>query len=137
MDEILKIFEVVMNLTTAKSETVSKQLMTTVRRIIIFVLISLGCMILFCVGVSIAATNLAIQLDDPILVGSVLAVLSLAIFFICLSQKVWIKAASIKKENKNSAPSPVEDALALLIKDIVQERQISRITPQSTEGQNP
>jgi hypothetical protein len=136
MDEIFKVFEVVMNLTAAKSQTVSKQVMTTARRLVIFVLIALGCMILFCVGISIAATNLAIQLDNPILVGSVLAVLSLSIFFICLSQKIWVKAAAIKPENKNSAPSPVEDALALLIKDIVQERQAIRNTPPSTEGQN-
>ena len=136
MDEIFKIFEVVMSLTAAKSQTVSKQVINKVRRLVIFVLISLGCMILFCIGVSIAATNLAIELNNPILVGSILAVFSLSIFFICLSQKIWLNAASEKNENKNSAPSPVEDALALLIKDIVQERQTNRTTPQSTEGSN-
>lgn len=83
--------------------------------------------------------DLAAQIEKPLIVGSILAVLSLSVFFICLSQKAWMKAAAIDSESKKSTAtaSPVEEALALLIKDIVEERQIKRLSPQSsTEGQN-
>lgn len=135
MDQIFKIFEVVMDITAAKSQTVSKQLMVTVRKLTVFVIIALACMALFCVGVSIVVIDLANQIEKPLIVGSILAVLSLSVFFICLSQKAWLKAAAISSETKKNAASPVEDALALLIKDIVEERQMKRLNPQSnTEG---
>ena len=143
MDQIFKIIELIMNVTAAKSQTVSKQLMTTARKIIIFVIISLGAMALFCVGVSMAVADLAKQYDDQstaswtgsVTIGLLLASLSLSLFFYCLSQKAWLSAASINDSAKK-APSPIEEALAILIKDIVVERQIKRQTPQTTESTN-
>ena len=90
MDQILKIFDVIMNFASAKSQTLSKHVIASVRQIIIFVVISIGAMALFCVGISIAVTDLAVQLDRPIIVGSALAGISLFVFFYCLSQKAWL-----------------------------------------------
>lgn len=134
MDHIFKILEVVMSITSAKSQTISKQVMATVRKLIVFVIIALACMALFCVGVSMVVIDVANQIEKPLIVGSILAVLSLSIFFICLSQKAWMKAAAIKSESNKSTTSPVEEALALLIKDIVEERQMKRLNPQSNHA---
>ena len=137
MDYFLKIFELLTNFTAAKSQTMSKQVVTTVRKIIGFVIIALGSMALFCVGVTMAVSELASQLDQSqgviwngkLSSGTILATLSLATFLYFLSQKAWLKAASLKQEEQGSGPSPMEEALSLLIKDIVVERQMKRQDP--------
>lgn len=134
MDQIFKLFEVFMSLTTAKSQTLSKQVLGTIRKLLIVVVASLGAMALFCVGVSVAIFDLAKQLEmnsgvvftGPFKVGCSLAFISLGIFIYCLSQKAWLEAAAMKEENKPKGPSPIEEALAVLIKDIVVERQTKR-----------
>jgi len=136
MDQFFKIFEVIMEFTAEKSQTISKQLLATVRRTILYVIVSLGAMTLFCVGISMALTDLALQLDKPIMVGLILAFISLCVFIFSLSHKPWVNAASITNEVKKNETSPIEEALALLIKDIVEERQSKRVSPQDYESQN-
>ncbi len=133
MDQIFKVMELVMNATVQKSQVMSRQVLNNVRRIIIFIVIALGSMVLFCVGVSMAVSELARQLDRPVMLGSVLAALSLCIFFYCLSQKAWLKTTTPNIENNKQMPSPIEEALGLLIKDFVVERQMKRDSPQEKE----
>ena len=141
MDYFLKIFELLTNFTAAKSSTMSKQVVTTLRKIIAFVIIALGSMALFCVGVTMAVSELASQIDNnqsvdwngKLTSGVILAVITLGTFLYFLSQKAWLKAASLREEEKKSGPSPMEEALSILIKDIVVERQMKR----EQEIQNP
>ena len=136
MDQVFKIIEIMMNAGIQKSQVVSKQLVSGVRRIVIFILVSLGCMVLFCVGVSMALSDLALRIERPDLVGSILAIVSLAVFVYCLSQKAWMKTVAQNNENVKQGPSPIEEALALLITDFVVERQTKRQAPQEKETPN-
>jgi FtsH-binding integral membrane protein len=136
MDQFFKLFEVIMDFTAVKSQTISKQLLGTVKRTILYVIVSLGAMTLFCIGISMALTDLALQLDKPLMVGLILAFISLCVFIFSLSQKPWVNAASITNEVKNNENSPIEEALALLIKDIVEERQAKRVSSRGNESQN-
>jgi hypothetical protein len=65
-------------------------------------------------------------LGNPLMVGLALAGLSLLVLVISLRQKTWLKAANLTEEKVPQGPSPLEQALALLITDIVAERQVKR-----------
>ena len=137
MDQFFKIFEVIMSFTTAKSQTLSKQVLISVKKMISYIIVSIGAMTLFCVGVSMALTNLAEQLDKPILVGSVLALMSIGVLIYSFKQKPWVTTSSNETgEERRSETSPIEEAVALLIKDIIEERHAKRVTTQTNENQN-
>jgi len=50
----------------------------------------------------------------------------LGIFYYCMSQKVWLLKTQIESNNHYNKTSPIEEAIGLLIKDIVIERQTKR-----------
>lgn len=124
-----------MNFTTAKSQTLSKQVLISVKKLILYIVISLGAMTLFCVGISMALTNLSEQLDKPILVGSILALVSIGILIFSFKQKPWDNANSNETgEERRTEASPIEEAVALLIKDIIEERHAKRVSTQTNEN---
>ncbi len=134
MDQLLGLLEIFMGAASSKTQNFSKQLLTSARKIIIFIGIALASVVLFCVGISMVVIDLSREFENAMLVGSILATFSFCVFLFCLSQRAWIKAAAIKEEPKKSPPSPIEEALALLIKDLVEERQLKRTIPQNTEN---
>ncbi|MBA2404508.1 MAG: hypothetical protein H0V66_07045 [Bdellovibrionales bacterium] len=134
MDQLLGLLEIFMGAASSKSQSLSKQLLITARKIVIIIGIALAAVVLFCVGVSMAIIDLSREFENATLVGSILAAISLCVFLFCLSQRSWLKAAAIKEEPTKSATSPIEEALALLIKDLVEERQLKRTIPQNTEN---
>lgn len=135
MEQIFKILEMFMGLSVAKSQASTKQIITAARRLVIIALISLGAMALFCVGIAMIVIDLAHEIDHPVLVGSVLAVISLIAMLVGLRQKAWVKASAPKEEDESPrVASPVEQALAMLIMDIVSERQAKRSSPMENDG---
>lgn len=131
MDQIFKIIEMFVGFSTAKSQISSKQLVETARKLIIITLISLGAMALFCVGIAIIFASVANQVEHPILIGAGLAVISLIALVLCLRHKSWVKTELEKEEPAVKVPSPMEQALALLITDFVMERQAKRKSSES------
>lgn len=124
-----------MNFTTAKSQTLSKQVLISVKKMILYIVVSLGAMTLFCVGVSMALTNLSEQLDKPILVGSILALVSIGVLIFSFKQKPWENTNSDEpSEQRRTEASPIEEAVALLIKDIIEERHAKRVSTQTNEN---
>jgi hypothetical protein len=134
MDAMLKVIEMIMGIASSKSQTLSKQVISTLRQIIFSIIVSLGAMALFCVGVSLALSDLSQQLknqpsvsfEGALLIGTILSIVSLAVFLMSLSQKTWLKAASLKEEASKPTTSPIEEAIGLLIADFVMERQMKR-----------
>jgi glucan phosphoethanolaminetransferase (alkaline phosphatase superfamily) len=134
MEQIFKIVEMLMGFSVMKSQAASKQLLVTVRKLVILVLIALGAMALFCVGIAIVVANLAQQMEHPILIGSILSLISVITLVVCLQQKSWMKPEAREEEQRTppKGPGPVEQALALLITDIVMERQNKRKSTEET-----
>ncbi|MBY0515435.1 MAG: hypothetical protein K2P81_00900 [Bacteriovoracaceae bacterium] len=126
MDTFTKIIELLMNLMTAKSQGISKQIVLTARKLILLILLACLSAALFCVGVSMVVIDVAQKIENPVMVGSILASVALIGLILCLNQKQWLKSSSIKEEATPRGPSPIEQALALLITDIVSERQLKR-----------
>ena len=131
---LLKVLGLVTNFLSAKSQSLSTQVINSLRKIIVFIIVSLGAMTLFCVGISLLVNHLAerMETNQPLIfngtvgLGLSLSLLSLMVFIYCLSQKTWQQAVSNREEKKYIGPSPIEEALGLLIKDFVMERQLKR-----------
>lgn len=126
MSEILKMIEMVMNFTVSKSRDTSAQLLITARKLILLALLALGAMTLFCVGIVIVVADLARQVENPMIIGIVLSLSSAIVLLICFQKKSWIKTKPVSVDQGPKIPSPIETALALLITDIVSERQTKR-----------
>lgn len=126
MSELLKMIEMVMNFTVSKSRDTSAQLLITARKLILLALLALGAMTLFCVGIVIVVADLARQVENPMIIGIVLSLSSAIVLLICFQKKSWIKTKPVIIDQGPKIPSPIETALALLITDIVSERQTKR-----------
>lgn len=126
MSELLKMIEMVMNFTVTKSRETSTQLLITARKLILLALMALGAMMLFCVGIVIVVADLARQVENPMIIGIVLSLSSAIILLICFQKRSWVKTKPVAVDSGPKVTSPIETALALLITDIVSERQTKR-----------
>jgi hypothetical protein len=126
MEQIFNLINMLMNISVNKTRESSAQLLITVRKLILLGLVALGAMALFCVGVAIIVADLARQIENPMIIGIVLSLFSVIVLIICFQKKAWVKTKPTPTEPLAHVPSPIEAALALLITDIVSERQLKR-----------
>lgn len=126
MEQILQILPMLLNGSLNKARDTSAQLIITARKLVLLGLIALGAMALFCIGVAVIVADLAKQIENPMIIGVVLSLVSAVILVVCFRKKAWIKTKPISSEPVAHVPSPIEEALALLITDIVSERQLKR-----------
>ena len=147
MNNILKIIEIFMGMATARAsgfledtQGIPKKLVNNIRQLVIILVVTLGSLALFCIGVTIAVTNLLKQLDETntftwtatFTGGVIVLALTLIAMFICLREKTWMKASGFARVEREDEPlppptaSPLEEAVGMLIKDFVMERENNR-----------
>lgn len=122
-----------------KSQALTANVVNHVRYMVMLALIAIAALALFCVGVSMMLEDVLKNIDlnggftnTATFYGSLtLTLITLGTICYCMREKTWLKATGIEKdeEKKSSGPaqtSPIENALALVITDFVQERQQQR-----------
>lgn len=121
-------------------EAFTQQVVLHLRAVVILVVIGVGSLALFCVGVSLLISHLATQLDSSssfswgvgtsIYTG--LTVISLGVLLFSLRQRTWLKSMGFEARGPSATAgsgkkgSPLENAVALLVMDFVEERQRRR-----------
>lgn len=122
-----------------KSQALTANVVNHVRYMVMLALIAIAALALFCVGVSMLLEDVLKNIDlhggftsTATFYGSlILTLLTLGTIVYCMREKTWLKATGIEREEQKRAPgaaqtSPIENALALVITDFVQERQHQR-----------
>jgi hypothetical protein len=127
MDQVIRIIEIIFRSSLSKSQNLSRQFLLLLRKFLILTLVALGSVLLFCVGVAIVVVDLARYIERPALLGGALALLAGITIMICLRQRAWLKVADLPDAGSlPKGPGPMEQALALLITDLVEERKAKR-----------
>lgn len=123
MESLGKILEIFFSLLTQKTQSISEEILGVIKMLFVRLMIAAAALAFFCIGLSMILTKLAHQWEQEMMVGSVIAGFSLIVFIMAIVSG-FFKTKTHKK--KNSGPSPIEQALALLITDIVEERKAKR-----------
>ena len=119
----------------APSQAITQQVILHVRSITVLIVATIGSLALSCVGVSLFISNLAGQLDAAsefhFTPGTYLylsmTVICGGILFWTLRRDTWLKAVGFQeKQQAQKKGSPIENALALLVMDFLEERQHRR-----------
>lgn len=123
MDTLSRVMELLFSLITHKTQNLSEEILTVIKMLFARLMIAAAALAFFCIGLSMILTKLAHQWENEIVVGSFIAGISVVIFIVALVSG-FFKTKPLKK--KNLGASPIEQALALLIIDIVEERKAKR-----------
>jgi hypothetical protein len=126
MDALSRVLEVLFSFITQKTQGLSEEILTVIKMLFMRLFIAAAALAFFCIGLSMVLSKLAQEWEQEILVGSLIAGSSLIIFIVALVSGFF----KTKKIKKSPGPSPIEQALALLIVDIVEERKAKRTSPQ-------
>lgn len=117
------------------SEALTQQVVLRIRAITMLAVCAIGSLALSCVGLSLFIAKLAAQLDSPdgfVWSTGTYVYLGMSLFFIValvftMRQDTWMKAVGFA--TANSLPkkgSPIENAVALLVMDFLEERKSRR-----------
>jgi uncharacterized membrane protein YuzA (DUF378 family) len=124
------------------SQAITQQVVMHARAITLLAICAIGSLALSCVGISLFIANLAAQLDGPgefhFTSGTYLYLGMTVVFVIALiftmRKETWSK--SVGGGEKKEAPkkgSPIENAIALVVMDFLEERQQRR---ESSKNEN-
>lgn len=113
----------------------TQQVVLHLRALTLVLVSTVGSLVLSCVGISLLIASIAGQVDRSeefhftggMIVFSILTFLSLAFLFYSLRRDTWLRALGF--EEKKQAPKQsgaLENAVALLVMDFVEERQKKR-----------
>ena len=116
-------------------QALTQQLVLHVRAITMMLVTTVGSLALSCVGISLFIANLASQLDENdgfvftagmgVFLG--LTLISLGVLIYSLNRKTWLKSLGFEERPTNVKQSgALENAVALLVMDFVEERQNRR-----------
>lgn len=120
------------------SEVLTQAVVNRIRQMLILLLVAIGGLSLFCVGMSLTVEDLLRQIDanggfTPTAMffgGMTLTILSLGAVAYCMREKTWNKTIGFEKDEPKEQPvqssGAIEQAIALLITDFVQERSERR-----------
>lgn len=121
-----------------RSQEISVEILNQIRRVLILVVITLGSLTMFCMGMSHLIERVLNKLDDGSFIftnaiGVILLFIALCIGVLVYStnKKVWL---DIFKKEKPVAPaqavaaatSTIESVISLLVLDIIKEREANR-----------
>ncbi|MDO9182718.1 MAG: hypothetical protein Q7U04_09930 [Bacteriovorax sp.] len=121
-----------------RSHEISIEILNQIRRILILVVITLGALTLFCMGMSHLIERILNKLDEGIFVFTPAIGVILCFLLICIgvliystNKNVWL---DIFKKEKVSEPAPsqnpigtqIESVISLLILDFIKEREFAR-----------
>lgn len=118
-------------------EALSQQLVLRLRALVAILISCIGSLVLFCVGASLLANHIAVLLDSPsgfswttgVCVYTGWSVLTFVILLISLRRGTWLKAMGFGTTPEAAASKktgPLENAVALLVMDFLEERQRRR-----------
>lgn len=129
------------------SEVITKQLALHLRAITFLFVTAIGSLTLSCVGISLFIVSLARQLDledgfvfsNSMIVYLVMSLISISVLIYSLSSKTWLEKLETEKAKPATKGSgAIENAVALLVMDFIEERQRKRDSSQanSTNTEN-
>jgi uncharacterized membrane protein YidH (DUF202 family) len=121
----------------ARSQEISAEILNQIRRVLILVMVTIGALTLFCMGVSHLIQRILDNMDEGkfVFTPSIWAIL--AFLIICVSiliystnKRVWLKMFEKEKEEVK-LPSgffggQLESVISLLVLDILKEREANR-----------
>lgn len=129
-----------------RSQEISVEILNQIRRVLILVIITLGALTMFCMGMSHLIERVLNKLDDGSFIftnaiGVILLFIAICIGVLVYStnKKVWLDI--FKKEKPGPVePAPassvvsstIESVISLLILDIIKEREANRATKKAT-----
>lgn len=125
------------NLFKEPGVAITQQVVMHVRSLTFIVVSCLGSLALFCVGLSLLIASLAKQVDaeggfsfsNGMIVYSVMVVVSLGVLVYGLKRETWLRALGFETRPQPAASSKsgaLENAVALLVMDYIEERQSRR-----------
>lgn len=126
------------------SQAITQQLALHARALTLLVITSVGALVIFCVGLSLFFVNLANQLDQSstyqFTAGSaiylLLTLISGFILFWVLRKNAWSQALNTPSKTQERKGSPIENAVALLMMDFLEERQQKRSSKMNSDSQS-
>lgn len=113
----------------------TQQLVMHIRSLSLLVVCSIGSLVLFCVGVSLLIHRLATEFDTgeefSFSVGMGLylgmVIVSTVALTLSLKKKTWLEAVGSQPKNQQTSKGgALENAVALLVMDFIEERQKRR-----------
>lgn len=112
----------------------TQQLVLHLRALTTMLVSTIVSLVLFCVGTSFLVSALAKQLDSEdslvfsggITLFSTLTVVSLAVLIYSLRRQTWLKTLGFEERAPVKQSGALENAVALLVMDFVEERQNKR-----------
>jgi type VI protein secretion system component VasK len=137
--DIFKIAELIFNFFMGKkrSAEISVEILNQVRRILILVVITVGALTMFCMGMSHLIERILNNLDEGQIVFSPAIGVILFFLFICVgvliystNKKRWLsifkKERNAEETSQHKIGSQIESVVSLLILDIIKEREYKR-----------
>lgn len=126
------------SLISERSQEISVEILNQVRRILILVVVTLGALTMFCMGMSHLIERVLNKLDGGEFIftpaiGVILAFIAICIGVLVYStnKKVWLDI--FKKDVSLAPPAPpaaavstIESVISLLVLDIIKEREAGR-----------
>ncbi len=121
-----------------KSQEISVEILNQVRQVLVLIMITLGALTLFCIGMGYLIERVLNKLDEGTLVftpslGVILAFLLLCVFTLLYStnKSIWLKIFKKEKISKNENSNgplggQIESVLSLLVLDFIKEREFKR-----------
>ncbi len=118
-----------------RSQEVSIEILNQIRRVLILVMITIGALTMFCMGISHLIQRVLNNLDEGTFIFTPSVWVILAFLIICIAilvystnKKVWLNM--FKKEEAQKSPGfaggQLESVISLLILDILKEREANR-----------
>ncbi len=120
---------------SARSQEVSIEILNQIRRVLLLVMISIGALTMFCMGISHLIQRVLDNLDEGKFVFTPSVWVILAFLIICVTiliystnKNVWLKMFKKEesKENSGFAGGQLESVISLFILDILKEREANR-----------
>lgn len=126
------------SLISERSQEISVEILNQVRRILILVVVTLGALTMFCMGMSHLIERVLNKLDGGEFIFTPAIGVLLAFIAICIgvlvystNKKVWLDI--FKKDVSLASPAPpaaavstIESVISLLVLDIIKEREAGR-----------
>ena len=121
-----------------RSQEISVEILNQVRRILILVVITLGALTMFCMGMSHLIERVLNNLDDGTFfftpaIGVILLflVICIGVLIYSTNKNIWLNIFKVEKIQKEEAPQnpigvQIESVVSLLILDFIKEREFNR-----------
>ena len=132
-----------------QSSALTEQIVLNVRALAVIILSSVGALALFCCGLFMLLSHIAVQWDQnggvhstaTLYISAALTLFSLGTLIYCLKASTWLRATGLQKRpemgsSSRKANSPIEAAVASLIMDFVHQREQSRQARQSAASES-